>query len=324
MNHTWKIIALAIVVTITGKTQCSHFHSIIVPGQNGEGGQNFSKDCVVNTRTKVNYGTLDHRTHRGKVDFGQVNCIRRFEGEYGSDVDACSGNNILFGISQGAATLVNSLARKSHQEQEGMAKGLVLESALGHGNSAIMHRLSNKPRLAAITYLPFARIWIPWVAKLAAFPAYNPYGMQAISSAQQLSPNLPIIIMHDQHDPCLSINDARAFYCTLKSRKGDQHNVYLMELANQEGVGRHLDLLTGEPLHQKALQVIYKKHHLPYSDSYDSIDGIDLTPYQPSVKEVRARITKSTRCSFWTRNTIDILTATTIIGAVYLKYFRER
>jgi hypothetical protein len=317
VNFIFKIISVLTLITAIEQLQCGEqnvwqeLYSIVVPGQNGKGGKKFIKHGVINTAKLSNYST-----RRTKVDLGQDNCIQHFEEQYNRDPSAKSGNNMLFGVSQGTATLVNSLARKTHNQQEGTTKCLVLESVLGHGNSAIMHTLSNIPVLA---YLPFARFWVPWLAKVFVFPTYKPHGKQVFSSAKKLSPNIPIVIMHDKNDPQLSINDARKTYCALKSRESDQNNVYLLEVEAPHGLGRHIDILRNNPVQQAALQVIYKKHGLPYKQNIDTAN-VDLTLYQPSVKEVRSRINKSSRLSFWIRSIVDTLAATAITGAVYLRY----
>lgn len=198
-----------------------------------------------------------------------------------------------------------------------MAKGVVLEGVLGHGNSGIMHTVSNK--IPVVTYLPFARLWIPWLVKLLAFHRYNPLGKQVFSSAKKLSPNIPVIIMHNINDHQLSINDARETYRILQNARQDK-NVYLMELNNPSNdFDGHFNLLLNQPEQQVALQAIYRKHGLPYNTKIHK-SGVDLTDYQPSVKDVARRIKKSSRASLWTRNVVDAFAATAIISVLYLKY----
>ena len=146
------MLIMVSIITIE-QAQCSelstatNFYSILIPGQNGAGGYTFKKNKIVNTSTMTNYGSIGiglcDAEERGKIDFGQDNCIKHFESQYQEDVNALYGNNILFCVSQGTATITNWLAKKSHAEQEQMVRGLVLESVLGSPRSAILHTASN-------------------------------------------------------------------------------------------------------------------------------------------------------------------------------------
>lgn len=352
MDNLLKKCAIAIAILAIGQAQGSEReesqspYSIIMPGQNGDGGGTFIKNGVINTKNCRTYQSIganpdvpanEMASEIARIDLGQDQCVDYFEQQYSQDPQAQSGNNLLFGVSQGTATLVHFLAKKSHAQQEQMAKGLVLESVLGSGNSAILHTVSNVP---LVTYLPFARFWAPWAAKAFAFPYYKPYGQQAFSSIKQISPNIPIIMIHDQNDPQLSVNDARQAY--INARKAGHQKVYLME--TNCGQPRHFDLFGGKNRVAKdmqkiaALQAIYKKEGLPFTTSTQNNNqnathgATDLTPmmhktnitdYQPSVEEVQKRIDKSTRCSFWARNAIDTLACAGIASHVYYKYLKK-
>lgn len=331
MNCRLKIMAIFMVAMTIGQMQGSslnpdqEFYSILVPGQNGLGGDSFKNNGVINTENHSNFQSLGVNglgAAQRMIDLGQDNCVESFKSRLYHD--GCAGNskNLLFGVSQGTATLVNFLAKKTHAEQEAFTKGLVLESVLGSGNSAILHTVSNVP---VVTYIPFARLWAPWVAKVFAFPYYKPYGQQVFSSIKKISPNIPVVMMHDVNDPQLSINDARQAY--VNAKKAGHNRVYLMETENN-GEPRHFDLLGGDPLNDRpkniakiaALQAIYKKERLPFTkrtatnnsdeeagvtDFASKIDQTNLAEYQPSVEVVQTRINNTSRLSFWTRNIID-------------------
>jgi len=343
MNNMFSKLSIVVAAIAIGQIQGSEqnesqmLYSITMPGQNGMGGDTFRKNGVINTQDSSSYQSIGANPfapadEKRKIDLGQDNCVNYFEQQLTQDQKARSGNNLFFGISQGTATLVNFLAKKSHAEQENTAKGLVLESVLGSGNSAILHTVSNVP---VVTYLPFARFWAPWVAKPVVFPTYKPYGQQVFSSIKKISPNIPMVMMHDQNDPQLSVNDARQAY--INAKKAGHQRAYLME--TNCGEPRHFDLLGGNWGIEKdvkkiaALQAIYKKEGLPFAtttvksrsetvDLTQMINETDLTEYQPSVKDVQRRINRSTRLSFWTRNVIDTLAFAGIAGGIYYKYFR--
>lgn len=188
----------------------NNFYSIILPGQNGMGGESFQGFTIINTRQVKKFETLqDLRL----IDLGQDNCISDFERQLNADEQEINTKLLLYGVSQGTATLLNWLSKKTHQEQEQQVGCLFLESILGSGNSAINHTIEScaKP----LSYIPLSRYWLPLLAKFQ-FPSYNPWGKQALTSAQKLSPKIPVIIMHNIHDKQLSINDARKLYCMLR------------------------------------------------------------------------------------------------------------
>ena len=308
--------------------QNQEFHSIIMPGLNGGGGADHIDNNVVNTLNPSRYTPL-----KGwNIDLGQGNCIRDFERQFNQDTQAKNKQRLFFGISQGTATLTNWLAQKSHSEQEKAAKLLVLEGVLGSGNSAIMHNAHSYAH-PLITYLPFARAWIPFVAKVF-FPTYNPFGKQAICSAKKLSRKLPVVILHNKKDPETPINDAREYYCTL--REQGNNNAYLMEVDNGAA---HFDVLSqdyrrdgfpGRNTKIEALQAIYRQHDLPTAPSSEATSG--GTPknpelalqYQPSVQEVRHRISQTNGYKNFFRNSIDLVSSALILGGIWWKYFSKK
>lgn len=262
--------------------QGNDFYSIIIPGQNGLGGEDYEKNFVINTPYK-RYKTLgDIR----QIDLGQENCIRHFEEQFKADNDTKDKKLIVCCVSQGTATFMNWLTQLTKEEQ-GKIKCIILEAVLGSGNNAINHTIekmfSNK-----IMYLPFAKSLLPWLAKIKYFPAYNPSGKQALSSVQNLPKNLPIIIMHATDDPQLPINDARKLY--LELRKQGNNNVYLIEIP----IYAHFHVLDYDPEKRnkiKAIQAIYRKHKLPYNKNILPDDEKpDIKKFQPSSNEVRKRI----------------------------------
>ena len=262
--------------------QGDNFYSIILPGQNGLGGEDYEKNFVINTPYK-RYKTLGNIR---KIDLGQKNCIRHFEEQLKADNDAEDKKLIVCCVSQGTATFINWLAQLTKEEQS-KVKCIILEAVLGSVNNAINHTVekmvSNK-----IKYLPFARFWLPWIAKIGYFPAYNPSGKQPLSSAQNLPKNLPIIIMHATDDPQLPINDARELY--LELRKQGNNNAYLIEVPTYA----HFNILDYDPEKQnkiKAIQTIYRKYNLPYNKNILPDDEeSDIKKFQPSSNAIRERI----------------------------------
>lgn len=341
LNNKAALMVLALLgiggISLASQDQkhSDEFHSIIMPGMNGGGG-NYDNQGNVDFRDNHVVNTPSARTScythlRSGIDMGQGNCIADFERQYNQDALARATNTarLFFGVSQGTATLTNWLAQKNHAEQEQAARLLVLEGVLGSGNHAIMHTVENRV-WRPLTYFPFARAWIPLVAKFA-FPSYNPFGKQAISSAKKLSPNIPVVLMHNKGDTETTINDARKYYCTL--RESGHNNAYLVETDNGEA---HFNILAN--CHQEygypergakiaALQAIYKEHNLPIAA--DTSSGTPRNPalaksYQPSVQEVRQRISTTNGYKNIARNTIDIVSAALALGAIWWKYFAKK
>jgi len=318
MNYKEYVITFALLGTITGlqgaqtkrRRISEAFHAIILPGQNGSGGEVAQANGVVNAQSVKRYGVP-----KKDIDLGQANCIQHFEEQFSQDKDAQKAPNILYGASQGTATLVNWLATKSNEGQEAIAKHIVLESVLGTPESAIMHTASN---VTGITYLPFARLWSPWVAKAAAFIKYKPYGKNVLESITQISHNIPIVMLHDEYDFQLSVNDARRAYN--QARRAGHNKVYLIETQK----GRHLNLTGGwerDPCNQKDDGLI---EEVKVVNTRIKNGSKENCKYQPSVEEVQTRIDRSTRCQFWTRNAIDALAFTAGAAWVYSKYLKHK
>jgi hypothetical protein len=292
------------------------FHAIILPGQNGRGGEYFHENHIVNTEY------TRYKVPEYNIDLGQQNCIKHFRDQINDNDDDKKEDTfknkklIACGVSQGTATLGNAVSQWTKKKQEEQIGCLVFESVLGSGNSAIVHTVSNVPIL---TYLPFARVWLP-LGAMFLFPTYKPWGMQLVKSAKKLSIETPIIIMHGTKDPQLDINDAREFYYELSKRenKKPKQNVYLMEVNTNFPV--HTDTLDHSPNRTKeiaVIQAIYKKHNLPYNKEVleKHKEQLDLTEYQPDPEAVRQKIHNSTKWQRYLRNTID-LTTTGLIALI--------
>jgi len=312
MNNRLLLLALCswafhAVHAMETKTECTWetkiknegFVAIVLPGQNGCGGDSFIANHLINTNLISRYQTLEKISN---IDLGQENCIAHFEKQlYNDPITEKFKKNfnlkkILYGVSQGTATLTNWLAQQPQKEQEKIG-ALILESVLGTGNSAISHTVeSMAPCSSSIPESSLA-----YTAKVVAFPAYKPNGLQALNSAKKLSNNLPVLIMHHENDPQLSIDDARKLYCTL--REQGNKNVYFIEVNNQTKA--HLDILNTitnreDKIRKIAgIQAFFKKYNMPYSTGSSFVNNEDseaaLTEMQPSPTAVRKKI-KTTLC----------------------------
>lgn len=261
------------------------------------------------------------------MDLGQQKCINTFDDDF-KTWHWTPGNLsfILAGTSQGTATILNWLGQKPHAEQEEIACALFLESVLGSGNSGIMHTVGMVP---GATYLPFSRAWIPLAAK-ALHPHYKPWGMQAMESASNISPNIPVIIMHHVLDKQTCIDDARRVYCQLK--KTGNENVYLFEIegtsARSWDTIRHIDVIDfDENKNEKVrdIQFIFQKHGIEVTRP--KLEERDISAYQPSIEEVEKRIAANSGRKNFIRNIIDCSAGIALVAGVsYLakQYFTQR
>ncbi len=266
------------------------FRSITLGGVDGRGGEGHAELGIVNTfpGDTQRYETLKGR----RIDLGQANCIRHFEDQLARDDKFAQSRTIFYGTSQGAATLLNWLGQKPPEEQDHLAEGLVLESVFDSGNSAIMQATrAFLPLGSLVAGLPLSRMLLPLLAKTFVYQSYCPCGLQPVSSAAKISPNIPVVIMHNRGDKMLSISGARAVYCSLVG--AGHKKTYLIEVDNED---RHLNILR-YPRHRKAqrneilvdLQNIFLKEGLPVSARRFSAHK-NITKYQPSWRKVKWQI----------------------------------
>jgi len=193
-------------------------HLIIVPGLNGQGGENV--DIVLPYFSQK--PTLKHLVGTPDIiiDFGQGRCQKYLDATVNSLGDT---KKIIHASSQGTATAINYTAK-----HPGQISALILESIMLSGNHAIEYNL------------PIPRCYhiLPYLAKII-YPFYAPAGEQPILNANELPINIPIIILHDENDFQLSYKGAKALYAFLKNKNP---NVYLMTKKSLDG--EHISLLT--------------------------------------------------------------------------------
>ena len=319
----------------TESAQNSRTHYVVLPAQNGGGGERYVKDRVLNTAIKDNkelwiyfgrkvlddtttVNKYDYLTQWSRVDLGQGNCVNHFLEQFQQDEDVNKCDNIVMtGMAQGTATILNSL-KKIPAKNLQKIKLILLESVLGTPNSAIIHTcyacISSK-----LTYIPFSRAWIPAIGKIL-FPSFNPlWGATSLKSAKNVPDNVPVVIMHDTKDFQLSINDSRRLYLELiKNNK----EAYLFETVSSRG--SHLNILSEikdktEALEYKAaLQQIYKNNNLPFDEQLlKDKEVIDLSKFQPTEQVVQAKIAKDT--SNFYRNLVD---GVSILGLGIFAYYK--
>lgn len=315
-SHTLVVLYFAAQATFNmhimsamENTILPNYYGIIVQDENNNGGYDY-KTCKVNNFDQTMYRYIPCIENASFNDLGQENCMYDFEKKFKvihqdffheSYEASIKKNNlhkkyIAYAIGQGASTLINWLAGKPYHEQNSVVACLFLESIITSGDDQITsaakrHEMENKiPSLRAPYIMPTLDSMASWAEKTLRYPAYMPTGKQAGLSAKNISPDIPIIIMHNKTDP-ISINGPRELYCTLK--KNGNQNVYLFEIESEYPLNSSI-LSYDNNAHYKAraLQLIYKKHGLPFDNAFlQGYQGsIDITQFQPSPEEVRRRI----------------------------------
>lgn len=324
MNHLLTQLRYSFVICLTLVRYTSGMHAtefpkpginanfstaaLIVPGVGGGGQDSFEPIHPAGTQRY-----LVPSLARRHCDLGQRKCIQQLN-QFVKASRVLENDKILcFGASQGAATILNYLATLSEEQKQKIA-AIILEGPVIDGNEAVRHTAANM--FPPASYLPFSRIWLPWIAK-TQLPAYNPLGKQAIRMTNKIPKNIPIILLHATGDHEVPINTTRRFYQELI--KNGHQGVYLFEVP----VEQHLELLYSnkqqDPLN--AIQRIYDKSNIPFPLRYTSNTTNNIEFYKPSSEEVSKRIQTSPETERKKiQDIIDITCLCPPVGIGYLLY----
>ena len=188
------------------------------------------------------------------------------------------------GHSRGAGTWLTTLGTKKQT-----VAALVLFAPFTNGNDQIEYYVQNAFGIFGkiIHAIPFSSSFLHKSASLI-FRKYNPKGVQPITCAPHVAPEIPILLVHSTHDKIMPVNESRKLYCTLK--ESDHEKIYLAEIDNipvYSPIENHM-LITTDTCAQNIVHAFYKKFNLPYNA--ELAKDIDLSEYQPPVEEVRERI----------------------------------
>ncbi len=240
----------------------------VIPGQNGMGldwsyvSQNTGVSAVNIHRVKT---PINHQS----IDLGQSCCMKELENSLKNNDDEF----IVYANSQGTATALNFFSKNPKHAVK--CKGLVLESVLASGNSAIYHTITSPLLgLPKLKWVPGLYYLAPYLAKMIAFPSYSPRGGQPIKSVADLNIDGPIIIAHSKKDPQLSYNDARAIYYALRKRGKDAY------LIGREQIG-HINILRDDD--DNIVKKILNYHGVTFEQN--SIGEPDISKYQPNITD---------------------------------------
>jgi hypothetical protein len=207
------------------------------------------------------------------LHLGQNECMRYLD----ETIKKYKKPGIIYAASQGTATTLNWLADAPY-ELKNLIVGLVFDSVLASGNSAIHHTVEKMISPVAAS-IPYSYYLLPWIAKLLLFPQYKPYGKQPITCLSSISGNIPIIIAHAKKDPQLPYRGACAIYGGLGMHG---KNAYLLI---EENATLHIGLYKNKKRKDKLISILKANKILDSKDnkSFD-INCSIAKECQPSIK----------------------------------------
>jgi predicted esterase len=205
-----------------------------------------------------------------QTNLGQNNDIQRLE----EVIETIDQDNIIgFGVSRGAATLINLMGTRASKK----ISALVLEAPFA-SLDCLTIMLVSKTLQREIPNLETAK-------KLARdiFPYFDPDGIEPLKIIDKINSKIPIIIIHSKTDDLVSINESRKLY--IKRKQQGVNNIYLVELES----GHHANVLWGPDgqAYQNAIHAFYKEYGFPYDK--ELAKRVILKDFQPTVETVKQR-----------------------------------
>lgn len=241
-----KFCSQNLVVPLKGmekeqSSENSNFIVYTIPGQNGLGSESDYVKEVLGNDSEIS----PVPTPNVFSDLGQSFCEKYLD----QTLANTDKEGVVYATSQGTATVLNYLSKNGYNKK---IKALVLEAVLASGNSAIYHTVTGPlMNMKNLERVPGSYYFVPYFANVAC-PGYRPAGKQAIKSIDNISTDLPIIIIHSKEDMQLPYSGACALYYRL--RQNGNKNVYFI---TEEG-SRHIQILGND---KKAIvKCILQKH----------------------------------------------------------------
>lgn len=234
----------------------SKTHLIVIPGQNGKGGENVD---VVLPYFKQN--NLKYRVQIPLEDpnFGQKECQKLLEDGIddlkAKDTIRNNDNIILHASLQNIAPIITYTAQ-NHKN----IKALILENVMLTGNNTIFHTVDNTTMPKEHHMLNLGNYTVPYDVYLN----YSFIDGRTSNNIDQLSDDLPIIIVHDSKNFQSSVKDAQGLYAYLTHIRRNNH-VYLF----------------AQDSSLSTINAILKLHNLLPKDSSQQMEN--LNKYQPAI-----------------------------------------
>lgn len=189
---------------------------------------------------------------------------------------------IGFGVSRGAATWITTLGTKQVAKKVGC---LVLESPFSSMKNVMLFQVIHFI-LEAIRPL-FPSIDPEHHASMIMknfFTSYQMDGIQPIDAIENISKDIPILLVHSKEDAIIPINNSRHLYNKL--RESGHTKIFLLELDH----GKHASLLKGPQglLYARVVHAFFKHWNIPYDPILAA--GINLDEYQPAISMVHKNL----------------------------------
>jgi len=136
-----------------------------------------------------------------KISLGQINEINALMGNLENRLHSYDDNNddgdiVLWGVSMGAATIINFLASIDVNYRIDMIKGLILESPFAHVQDVINGKISCNKWLTRLSYIPYAT---ELIVKMK-YPAHSLHGIQPIKCIHSIPKHIPVLFIAIEDD----------------------------------------------------------------------------------------------------------------------------
>ncbi len=240
----------------------------------------YSSDYII----KNNYKTFNFPdaqagfNRRKQVNLGQEKDIETLEYEHYKIIEQ-DEKTILFGVSRGAATVINYAATVGIKAKNNIP-AIILESPFDHIKSIVRNKLQS----SKLDY--DSSVSLGTLVVKALYPGYNRKGIHPIDVVAQLPRDIPIIFIHSQKDSLIPIESSLRLYKKLVEA-GHQH-AYFIETKH----GAHANILWSRHgyKYKNSVHAILKKYGLPCKNSFAQ-DGAELlSELQPTIEQVNEKL----------------------------------
>jgi len=179
---------------------------------------------------------------------------------------------VLFGVSRGAATAVNFVARYWPAN----VKAAIFESPFDTGENGMDGFLSHWGVGRCERLKNCFKNMFRWVSQ------YDPNGIHPVTVAQNLDPELPVLFVCSKEDTLINYEQTINVY--KKVIEAGHQKAHLLILDK----GRHGRLLWGTDgqKYQDVTHAFYRKYELPYTDAFAGRGQVLFGQCQPTMQEL--------------------------------------
>lgn len=219
---------------------------------------------------------IQHELH--VFDYADVNDIRSSCLGQAADMEclhnACKKHKkvSLLGVSRGAATILNYLAKYKPKNID----VVIVESPFDHVDSVVEHKAGG-----------WGKSLLP-----ASFPNYDCKGAQPITSIKKINRKLPILLVCSEKDTLIPAASTIRLYNAF--RKAGYKHVYLLVTKH----GPHAKILHKKDgiIYRNVVHAFYKRYNRPHNPQWAAAGEERFASCQPSLAE---KSTSSLKKSTW-------------------------